>query len=281
VIKTNCPMENVNRTILDISNNNLKKINAIWLETSGCAGEIISFLNTENPDIIYFLEKMVDLQFSNSLMAAEGQFAWDKFLATLNTEFILLVDGAIPIKDNGIYNIVANYNGKPITAMEATTLAGSKAKYVIAVGTCASYGGPTAARPNLSSGISVKDFLNREVIRVPGCPANPVWLAGTIAHIISFGKPELDSDGRPTLFYGDTIHNHCPRRSYFDKGQFAKKFGDKECMFKLGCRGPVTRTDCPLVRWNESDNWPIGSNTTCIGCAAPGFPDNMEPFVRY
>lgn len=83
------------------------------------------------------------------------------------------------------------------------------------------------------------------------------------------------------MFYGSTIHDNCPRRSYFDKGIYAKKLGDKECMFKLGCRGPVTRTDCPIRRWNDRLNWPIGDNTPCIGCAHSGFPDKMGPFIRY
>ena len=87
---------------------------------------------------------------------------------------------------------------------------------------------------------------------------------------------------RPILFYGVTIHDRCPRRSFFDNGIFAKKLGEQTCMFKLGCRGPVTRTDCPTRKWNGNvKNWPIGNNTPCIGCANYAFPDGMEPFVRY
>jgi len=52
-------------------------------------------------------------------------------------------------------------------------------------------------------------------------------------------------------------------------------------MFKLGCRGPVTKADCPTRKWNEYVNWPVGDNTPCIGCAQAFFPDGMEPFVRY
>ncbi|MDD2422438.1 MAG: Ni/Fe hydrogenase, partial [Heliobacteriaceae bacterium] len=86
---------------------------------------------------------------------------------------------------------------------------------------------------------------------------------------------------RPLLFYSTLIHDRCPRRSFFDRGIFAEKLGDKTCMFKLGCRGPVTRTDCPVRQWNAYVNWPVKDDTPCIGCAQFGFPDRMEPFISY
>ncbi len=258
-----------------------QKLNMIWLEATGCSGNIISLLNAENPDIIYLLQEIVTLKYNNSLMAAEGEEAFRQFLDTLDTEFILVVEGAVSTKDNGLYTIIANYNGKRITAMEAVRMAGEKAKYIVAVGTCASYGGPSAAKPNPSESVSVSQFLEKEVIRVPGCPSHPDWAIGTIASIVAFGKPILDVKNRPIIFYGITIHDRCTRRSYFEKGSFATKLGDKECMFKLGCRGPVTKTDCPVRQWNGYVNWPIEDNTPCIGCAQERFPDGMEPFVRY
>jgi len=257
------------------------KINLIWLEATGCSGNIISLMNGENPGLGFFLKDMVNLRYSNSLMAAEGELAYDQFLETLSTEFILVVEGAVATKDNGFYTIIARHQGRQITALEAVKAAGEKAKYVLAVGTCASYGGPSAARPNPSGSISVDKLLDREVIKVPGCPGHPDWITGTIASLIYFGKPELDADNRPKVFYGVTIHDRCNRRSYFDKGIFADRLGGEECMFKLGCRGPITKTDCPTRQWNGYVNWPIKDNTPCIGCAQERFPDGMEPFVRY
>lgn len=264
-----------------INHKKTKKINAIWLEVTGCSGNIISLLNAENPGLIYILRNIVNLTFNNSLMGAEGEFAYEQFLNTLDTEFILLVDGAVSTRENGYYNIIANYKGKPVTALEAIKMAGEKARYVVTVGTCSSYGGISAARPNPSGSKSVEAVINKEVIKLPGCPCHPDWVVGTLAHLVTYGKPELDNKGRPILFYGITIHDSCTRRGFFDKGIFAKKFGDEGCMFKLGCRGPVTKTDCPRRKWNGYVNWPIGDNTNCIGCAQERFPDGMEPFVRY
>jgi hydrogenase small subunit len=264
-----------------VKNNNARKINAIWLEVTGCSGNIISLLNSENPGLYDILTNIINFTFNNTLMGAEGEFAFQRFLETLDTEFILLVDGAVSTKENGLYNIIANYKGKMITALEAIKMAGEKAKYVMAVGTCASYGGISAAKPNPSESKSVQEVLSRPVIRLPGCPCHPDWVVGTIAHLVKYGVPELDAQGRPLLFYGVIIHDNCTRRGFFEKGIFAQKFGEEGCMFKLGCRGPVTKTDCPRRKWNGYVNWPIGDNTNCIGCAEEHFPDGMSPFVRY
>jgi len=284
----NCPIidsKNLTaREMINIASKDLQsqnKLNLIWIEATGCSGNIISMMNANNPDLYYFLKNVVNLKYNNSLMAAEGQEAYQQFLDTLDTEFILAVEGAVATKADGRYNIIASNNGLPVTAMEAVKLAGDKAKYIVAVGTCASYGGISAARPNPSGSKSVEDYLNKNIVKVPGCPGHPEWVIGTIAHLVYFGMPEVDEQGRPIIFYGITIHDRCSRRSYFDKGIFADNLGDKECMFKLGCRGPITKTDCPIRKWNDHTNWPIGDNTPCIGCARQGFPDGMEPFVRY
>jgi hydrogenase small subunit len=264
-----------------VTSQSIPRMNAIWLEVTGCSGNIISLMNSEHPGLDEVLSGIVNFTFDNSLMGLEGEQAYERFLETLDTDFILLVDGAVSTKENGNYNIIANYKGRPITAYEAVQTAGVRAKYVVAVGTCASYGGISAARPNPSGSRSVREVLNRSVIRLPCCPCHPDWVVGTLAYLVGYGMPELDSDGRPLLFYGVTIHDNCTRRGYFDNGLFATKFGSEGCMFKIGCRGPVTRTDCPRRKWNGYVNWPIGVNTTCIGCAQQYFPDGMEPFIRF
>lgn len=289
-IQRNCPYEEQKdktmRRILEeakihILSENIERINAIWLEATGCSGNIISLLNSENPNAYGVLTSLVNFMFSNTIMGAEGEYAYEKFLQTLETEFILFVEGAVSTIENGAYTVVANYRGQKITAFDAIQLAGEKAKYVIAVGTCASHGGMSAARPNPSGCVSVAEVLNRTVIRLPGCPCHPDWVIGTAAHLIAFGMPELDNLGRPIWIYGVTIHDNCTRRGYFDSGNFAVNFGENTCMFRLGCRGPVTQTDCPRRKWNGYVNWPIGNSTNCIGCAQAYFPDGMEPFVRY
>lgn len=258
------------------------KMNLIWFEANGCSGNIISLLNASDPEVGYFLKNMVNITYENSIMSDQGQRAYEKFLDTLNTEFILVVEGAVSLKDNGKYNIVATYEDVEITAKDAIKLASRKAKYILAVGNCAAYGGISAADPNPSGCISLPEYIkDKWIIRLPGCPCNPYWVIGTTGELITRGLLEIDKDNRPIEFYGNTIHDACPRRGYFEKKIFAKALGNKECMLRLGCRGPVTRANCPIVEWNDHSSWPIGINTPCIGCTNPGFPDKMEPFVRY
>lgn len=259
----------------------VKKPNFIWLECSGCEGDIISFLNADKPDFKYFLEQMVNLKFSNSLMQPDGESAYEDFLETLDTDFILGVEGSLTKKDNGFYAAMASYKGKRISAAEGVSLAAEKARKIIAIGTCAAFGGISAAKPNPTGCVSLSEFLNKKVINIPGCPVNPLWLMGTIASLILYDKVEVDDKGRPLMFFGETNHENCPRRSYFDNNIFAKKLGEPECMFKLGCRGPITKAYCPLGKWNSRINWPVENNTPCIGCANEYFPDGTEPFVRY
>ncbi|MFN2302818.1 MAG: oxidoreductase, partial [Anaerolineales bacterium] len=118
--------------------------------------------------------------------------------------------------------------------------------------------------------------INTPLVNIPGCPPHPDWFVGTIATILLSGLPkpeDLDELGRPKAFYGQTIHENCPRRAYYDENKFAKKFGDPGCNYELGCRGPITHADCPVRLWNNKVNWCVGCGATCIGCTEPGFFD--------
>ncbi|MEA4932866.1 MAG: hydrogenase small subunit [Lawsonibacter sp.] len=271
----------VGRAIEAVNQKNIPKRNLIWLELTGCSGNIISLLDGANPDFKNLATQMVNIRYENSLMAAEGEAAMEKLFGMADGDYILAVEGAVSTKDNGLYNIIGTWKGQPVTAYEAIKKFGEKAACVIAVGTCASDGGISAARPNPGECVGVQDLLDRKVIKLPGCPCHPDWFLGTLAYFMLFGEPALDASQRPLMFYSTLIHDICPRRPYFDQGIFASELGEKTCMFKLGCRGPVTRVDCPIRKWNDRVNWPIGDDSPCIGCAMFGFPDKMEPFIRY
>lgn len=266
-----------------LNKNNEEKLPVIWIETNDSGDNNISLMNTTYPYLGQVFEDMINLLYSNTFMGAQGADALH-ILKNVSEElagkFTLVVEGAIPLKDFGIYNVIAvTQDNKPITAFEAVSWLGKLAKHVVAIGTCASFGGPSSARPNITGSVGVKDVLkDRQVINVSGCPVNPDWFVGTIAHLILYGMPELDDLGRPQLFYGFTIHRHCQRRSYFDRNDFAEKLGDIECMFSLGCMGPRTGADCPYRLWVNHVSWPVKANTPCIGCTNADFPDGSTPF---
>lgn len=260
----------------------IQKKNLIYLELNGCSGNIISLMNGQNPDFEYMLNSMVNLRYSNSLMAAEGENAIQNLMDTLDEEYILAIEGAVALKNNGLYNVIGSWRGEPLTGLQAAKMFGEKASYILAVGACATHGGPSAAKPNPSGSVGLQNVLsNKKIIQLPGCPVHPDWFLGTLAHLLLYGEPDTDNLNRPLMFYSTLIHDRCPRRPFFDRGIFAEKLGDKTCLFKLGCRGPVTRVDCPTRQWNGGVNWPIGNDSPCIGCAQFGFPDAMEPFISY
>lgn len=257
------------------------KLPVIWLETSDSGDNNIAFMNTTFPYLNQVFTDMIDLLYSNTFMAAQGEDALALLIDSSNKyrgKFTLVVEGAIPTKDSGIYNVVARTRTHQITALEAVTWLGSLAGNVVAIGTCASFGGASSAAPNITGSVGVGSILARQVINVSGCPVNPDWFVGTLAHLIMYGRPDLDELNRPKLFYGNTVHKHCQRRSYFDQKDFAEKLGDPECMFSQGCVGPKTGSDCPYRQWINHVSWPVKVNTPCIGCTNQDFPDGSSPF---
>lgn len=285
-----CPLLNVrlntvnsfvNQVNRGLSDGKINKKNLIWLELNGCSGNIISLLNGGNPGFGYLITDMVNLYYNNSLMAAEGEQAIDQLLSIINTNYILAVEGAVSAGENGAFHNIGRWRGNLLTDPQVIKLFAEKASHVIAVGACAVHGGFSAARPNPTGCAGVESFIDRKVINLPGCPCHPDWFTGTLAYILLYGEPPLDSRNRPMMFYSATVHDRCTRRAFFDQGVFATSLGEKTCMFKLGCRGPVTPADCPYRKWNQYVNWPVEDDSPCIGCAQFGFPDAMEPFITY
>ncbi|WP_457574402.1 hydrogenase small subunit [Desulfolithobacter sp.] len=255
----------------------------VWLHFQECTGCTESLLRASHPDIGRLILDIISLDYHETVMAAAGHQAEKSLHDTITKydgKFICVVEGAIPTKDGGIYCKIADR-----TAMEILADVGPRAAAVIAIGTCASYGGVQAADPNPTGAVGVQDLLKgTPIINVPGCPPNPVSFLGTVLHYFTFKKlPRTDQLGRPLFAYGRKIHDHCERRPHFDEGRFAEQFGDEGhrqgyCLYKVGCKGPGTFSNCPAIRFNDVGVWPVGVGHGCIGCTEPGFWDTMGPF---
>ncbi|MFC1914042.1 hydrogenase small subunit [Chloroflexota bacterium] len=272
------------------------EIPVIWVQCATCTGCSISALNSVSPTIKNVLVdevipgKHVNLRFQATVMAGAGDIVIEEMESTHKQEkgkYVLVVEGAIPTAGNGAeYGSIGEKNDKPVSMADRVSSLGKDALAVIALGTCAAFGGIAAGAPNPSGSIGVqKLFKQRNIstplINIPGCPPHPDWFIGTVARVLLLGLPkpeEVDEHARPKAFYGQLIHENCPRRAYFEEGKFARNFSEPGCLNELGCKGPVTYADCPTRLWNGGVNWCIGSGSPCIGCVEPGFPDDLAPF---
>ncbi|HIQ01989.1 MAG TPA: twin-arginine translocation signal domain-containing protein, partial [Anaerolineales bacterium] len=265
----------------------VEEVPVIWLQAGTCTGCSVSVLNSLSPTIQEVLVdqvlpgKHLSLGYHATIMAAAGDLAMEAMeqVAVNKGGFVLVAEGAFATKDEGVYCEIGERAGHGITALEHLTRLGADAMAVLALGTCAAYGGIPAAPPNPTGCQSVGQVfaehgITTPVINLPGCPPHPDWFVGTVATVLIGGLEgvEVDDLGRPVAFYGPLIHDNCARRGHFDAGRFAKKFSDPYCLYELGCKGPVTHADCSIRLWNGGNNWCVGCGHPCIGCVEPDFP---------
>jgi len=259
----------------------------VWLEFQDCAGNTESFLRSAHPTVAEIILDTLSLDYHETIMAAAGHQA-EKSLAEAierdHGKYIVVIEGSIPTGAGGAYCTIG---GRSALDIAQEVCAGAAA--TVAIGTCAAFGGLPAAAPNPTGALSVSDAVPglQNLINVPACPANGDNLAALIVYYVTFGRlPELDELRRPLFAYGKLIHDACEKRAHYDAGQYAEEWGDEGhrkgyCLYKMGCKGPVTHQNCPNVGWNENTNWPVGCGHPCIGCAEPSFWDRMTPFYRH
>ncbi|UCC88902.1 MAG: hydrogenase small subunit [Anaerolineales bacterium] len=257
----------------------------LWLEYQDCAGNTESVLRASKPTVAELVLDVLSLDYHETVMAAAGHQAEKSLMDTVEAykgQYLVVVEGSIPTKDGGIYCTVGGR-----TALDLVQEIGGNAAAIIAAGTCAAYGGIPAAAPNPTGAVGVKDLVNGvPVINLPGCPMNVQNLTAVVVHYRTVGAwPATDQRGRPMFAYGSRIHDDCERRAHFDAGQFVEDWGDHGhrkgwCLYKMGCKGPETFHNCPIVRWNDGTSWPIGAGHGCVGCSEPNFWDTMSPFYE-
>jgi hydrogenase small subunit len=249
-----------------------RRPSVIWLSFQECTGCTESLTRSHAPT------EAISLDYHHTLQAAAGSGAEAARLATMEEsagEYLLVVDGSIPLA-NPAYSVIAGVSNLDMLQETARDAAA-----IIAVGTCAAFGGIPHANPNPTGAVAVSDIItDKPIINVSGCPPIPVVITGVLAHFLTFGEiPQLDELGRPAAFFGQNIHDRCYRRPFYERGQFAHTFDDEGarkgwCLYELGCKGPTTYNACATLKWNEGTSFPIGSGHGCLGCSEPDFWDN-------
>lgn len=248
----------------------------LWLQGLSCSGCSVSLLNSDNPGPLRILTRYLSVLFHSTLSTATGEVGMAIVRDRIDAGgYCLIVEGSVPQGMPGACKMGGDY------FTDQLLTAAANADAIIAAGACAANGGIPGAENSPTGAVSVHKFLKENgigtpVIRIPGCPAHPDWLVGTLVHALKFGVPDLDRQGRPKMFFSRLVHDQCPRFADYERERFAKTFADDGCFFKLGCLGPLTHADCSLRLWNNGINFCINAGAPCIGCAADDFPQAVS-----
>lgn len=261
-----------------------KRPSVVYLHGAECTGCTEGLLRAQKPFFDEVIMNIISLDYCETVMAAAGKAAHNALEKALSNPegYVCVIEGGIPTYHGGQYGKVG---GETIFQLCASVA--SRAKATIAMGSCACFGGVQAAAPNPSGAKGVNHALQAvgvNAINISGCPPNPGNFVGTVVHLLTKGMPDLDTWNRPTMFYGDTVHDHCPRQKHFNQGEFALSFDSPEarkgyCLYQLGCKGPYTYNNCPTAMFNQV-NWPVKAGAPCIGCSEPNFWDSYSPFYQ-
>ncbi len=264
---------------------NKPRIPVLWLHGQECTCCSESFIRSSHPLVADILLDLISLDYTETLMAAAGHQAEKSLHDTMRDyhgQYLLTVEGSVPVKENGVYCCIG---GKTFENIIQEAAEGASA--VISWGSCASNGCVQAARPNPTGATPIHKIIKgKPIINVPGCPPIAEVMAGVVVYLLTFGSiPELDRLGRPKSFYSRRVHDTCYRRPNFDAGLFVESFDDESakkgyCLYKVGCKGPVTYNACGVIKWNNGVSFPIQSGHPCIGCSEAGFWDNGPFYER-
>ena len=266
----------------------LNKVPVIWLELADCSGNSEAFIKSTNPAIEDIIFDYVSLDYHELLMSASGdqsETILEDIVANQKGEYILIVEGAVPMAMDGKY---LRIGPKGETGIELLQKCAKDAVLVLAVGSCALDGGIVAAAPNPTGAVGVAEALGRDdIINLPGCPTNPTNIVGTLLSYLMFEElPPLDKFNRPLWAYEGRVHDNCERRGHYELGEFVQEWGDigakkGYCLFEMGCKGPYTNVNCPTMKFNGGTSWPVQAGHGCMGCVEIGFVDKFANERKY
>jgi hydrogenase small subunit len=286
----------------------ITSIDVLWLTQGlGCDGDSIAVTAATQPS----LEDLIDgalpgvpeMRLYHPVLA----FEWgERFLARFRAAadgsdprpYLLVVEGSIPneeISGEGYWAAMGNdlVTGQPIRTTSWIEKLAPRAWAVIAVGTCATYGGIHAMQGNPTGAMGLPDYLGWDwrsasglpIVCVPGCPVQPDNFTETLLYLLNHAAGlappiPLDEALRPRWLFSQTVHEGCDRGGYYEQGDFAAEYGSSKCIVKLGCWGPVTLCNVPKRGWMAGIGGCPNVGGVCIGCTMPGFPDKFMPFLE-
>ena len=292
----------------------LEEVHVFWLAGMSCDGCSIAVTGATNPSVeellagtIPGLPRAVLHHPVLSISAGAGftrAFA-DAADGTLGAPYVVVVEGSVPDdqafpEGEGYYSAMGAGGFDPDSATDQPNRMTDwlvkltpGAAAVVAIGTCATWGGIPAAAGNVTGSMSVADFVGADyksalgvpVVNIPGCSPVGDNFTEIVASLLMFLQglgplPEFDELGRPAWQFKETVHRHCVRAGYYEEGTFAKLPGDQECLVDIGCWGPVVQ--CNITERGAINHMGgcMVAGGACIGCTMPGFPDKFAPFYK-
>jgi hydrogenase small subunit len=281
-------------------------VHVIWI-TAGlsCDGDSVSITAATQPSIedlvMGALPGLPKVHLHNPVLAYENgeeylRWWYDAAAGKLHP-FVLVIEGSIPNEKNkteGYWAAVGTdaQTGQPITTCEWIDRLAPQAWGVVAIGTCATYGGMHAMSGNPTGCMGLADYLGWQwksraglpIVNVPGCPVQPDNFMETLLYLLYQAAGlapmiPLDDNLRPTWLFGQTVHEGCDRGGYYEQGDFATEYGSPKCIVKLGCWGPVVQCNVGKRGWMNGIGGCPNVGGVCIGCTMPGFPDKFMPFL--
>ena len=285
----------------------VESVDILWI-TAGlsCDGDTVSITAATLPSLEDVLGGLIPglpaVRLHNPVLAYQ---TGDDFLAPFHEAaagrlgpFVLVVEGSIPnekIKEEGFWAAMGTdpATGQPITTCEWIDRLAPHAWAVVAIGTCATYGGIPAMEGNPTGAMGLPDYLGwdyvgksgSKIVCVPGCPVQPDNFMETVLYLLyqaaGLSPPiPLDEALRPRWLFSQTVHENCDRGGYYEQADFAAEYGSKKCIVKLGCWGPVVLCNVPRRGWMDGIGGCPNVGGICIGCTMPGFPDKFMPFME-
>jgi hydrogenase small subunit len=283
-------------------------VHVIWMTSGlGCDGDTIALTSAMQPSLEDLLARtipgMPGIALYNPVLAYESgedfMKAWYDAEQGRLEPFILVLEGSVPneeLSEDGHWSGLGTdpQNGQPITVCSWIDRLAPRADIVLAVGTCACYGGIPAMRNNPTGAMGLRDYLGSRwrsrrgspIVNLPGCPTQPDNITETLLYLslelANVAPPiDLDDQGRPSWLFNRTVQEGCNRAGFAEQGEFAGELGqDLRCMVKLGCMGPVTKCNVPVRGWTAGGGGCPNVGGICIGCTMPGFPDHFMPFMN-
>lgn len=289
----------------------MKVVHAFWLAGMSCDGCSIAAVGATQPPVedllLGHIPGVPKLILHHPVLAVEaGEAFIADFERAANNEmdepFVIICEGSIADETiaaktggywSGLGARLVDGESQPIPTAEWVRRMAPHAAAVIALGTCATWGGVPAAIGNVTNSMGVMDFLGKDyrstfglpVVNIPGCAPQGDNFTETVAAVLLFLQgigplPEFDELGRPAWLFGETVHRGCTRAGYYEEGTFAENYGDRECLVEIGCWGPVV--NCNINKRGAINHCGgcMNVGAPCIGCTMPNFPDGFAPFYK-